>query len=93
MNLGDLLKEPEHACSLLQPALRAQIEAAGMAPERFARVAVADFERRASAEDWVNLMSILSRVDDPGAACLDAMVRWRLGAILQARRAPDRSES
>jgi hypothetical protein len=84
MMLGDALNQTGLACSLLDDELIAEIEARGMAPERFARMAVLDFERRASPEDWATLMSMLRAAADPAAACLDAMVRWRLAAGLQA---------
>jgi len=50
--------------------------AAAAAPDGNARLAVARFERHASPEDWATLMSRLADAPDPGAACLDFMVRW-----------------
>lgn len=46
----------------------------------FARRAVADFTRFADEEAWAHLMTLIRDREDPGAACLAAMVRWRLRA-------------
>jgi hypothetical protein len=79
MMLGDLLREAQRAAALLDPELRARIEATGAQPESFARAAVIDFERHASEEDWATMMSAIRRAADPGKACLETMVRWLLG--------------
>lgn len=50
----------------------------------FARAAVADFSRFADEEEWAQLTSVLRDSEDPGAACLATMVRWRL-----AKSCPD----
>ena len=76
--LGDLLARAHGAAAALSPELVKEIEAAGEQPEAFARLAVARFERHASPEDWVNLMSRLSGAADPALACLESMVRWSL---------------
>lgn len=52
----------------------------GTTPEGVARGAVAEFSRSASEEEWAGLMSKLRDSDDPGMACLDRMVRWRIAA-------------
>lgn len=78
MMLGDLLAEARSASAMLEPALRDELARLNHDPERFARTAVADFERFASAEDWTTLLSLLRRSDDPALACVEAMVRWRL---------------
>jgi hypothetical protein len=41
-------------------------------------MAIADFNRFASEEDWATLTSSLKTTDDPGTTCLVAMVHWRL---------------
>ena len=57
----------------------------------FVRVAIADFSRFADAEAWAQLSRMVRDSDDPGLACLVAMVRWRLAAphcrdqVLRAR--------
>jgi hypothetical protein len=78
MMLGDVLREAHQAAAVLDPALRARIEAAGEAPGRYAREAVVSFERYASEEDWATMMSAIRSAPDPGKACLEMMVRWRL---------------
>lgn len=51
-----------------------------MTPTSYVRAAISDFARFASEEDWATLTSTLKRTDDPGTACLIAMVDWRLSA-------------
>lgn len=80
MFLGQILAEARNAASALPPELRDEIERRGESPALFARIAVSDFERLASEEDWTTLVSAIRNSDDPGATCLDAMVRWRLDA-------------
>lgn len=79
MMLGDILREARQAAAMLDPALRARIEAAGEAPEPFARAAVIEFERYAAEEDWATMLSAMRRAADPGRTCLETMVRWQLG--------------
>lgn len=50
----------------------------GLTSTTYVRGAVADFSRFASEEDWATLSSSLKSTDDPGMACLLAMVDWRL---------------
>ena len=89
--LGDLLAAARDGAGNFQPwlknadpALAARVEAAAgveaMTPTAYVRVAVSDFVRFANEEDWVTLTSTLKRSDDPGRACLLAMVDWRLTA-------------
>lgn len=63
----------------LHAALRAEAERDGMSPAAFLRATVAAYARDASEEDWASLASRLRRVEDPGEACLLAMLEWRLG--------------
>lgn len=60
----------------------------GETPTGFVRAAVADFSEAASEEDWADLTARLRDSDDPGAACLLAMTRWRLDQF--DRRHPGR---
>jgi hypothetical protein len=91
MMLGDLLREAQQAAAVLDPALRARIEAAGQAPGPFAQAAVVAFERYATEEHWATMLSTARRAVDPGKACLETMVRWQLER--SGRRAPaDRPE-
>jgi len=89
--LGDLLAAARDGAGNFQswlkatrPELASAVEAAAVAetltPTSFVRVAVADFARYASEEDWATLTSTLKRSEDPGTACLVAMVDWRLAA-------------
>ena len=71
----------------LSSAVEAAARAAGMTPTSYVRAAVSDFARFASEEDWVTLTSTIKRSEDPGTACLVAMVDWRL----TARACPDHS--
>ena len=87
--LGDLLASARESAGNFQqwlklsdPELADRVElAAGtehISPTGFVRMAVADFARLASEEDWATLTSNLKRTDDPGTTCLVAMVDWRL---------------
>lgn len=58
--------------------VRAATECSGDSLGGFARSAVADFSRFADEEDWAQLTRIVRDDQDPGTACLTAMVRWRL---------------
>jgi hypothetical protein len=89
--LGDLLAAARDGAGSFQPwlavanpDLAAAVEAAASAetltPTSYVRAAIADFARFASEEDWATLTSTLKRTDDPGTACLVAMVDWRLNA-------------
>jgi hypothetical protein len=89
--LGDLLAAARDGAGSFQPWLRTdnpeladRVEAAAGAesitPTAYIRGAISDFARFASEEDWATLTSTLKRTEDPGAACLLAMVDWRLTA-------------
>lgn len=89
--LGDLLAAARDGAGNFQPwlkvanpelaaAVEAAAGAAAMTPTAYVRAAIADFARFASEEDWATLTSTLKRSDDPGTACLVAMVDWRLTA-------------
>jgi hypothetical protein len=89
--LGDLLGRAREGAGSFQlwlkvanPDLAAQVEQAASAeaitPTSYIRAAVSDFGRFASEEDWATLTSTLKSAEDPGTACLLAMVDWRLTA-------------
>ncbi len=89
--LGDLLAAARDGAGDFQPWLKvtnpelaAAVEAAASAealtPTSYVRTAISDFARFASEEDWATLTSKLKRTEDPGTACLIAMVDWRLTA-------------
>lgn len=44
----------------------------------YAAGAVGRFSNLAGSEDWLGLMNVLERADDPGAGCLTYMVGWSL---------------
>lgn len=90
LTLGDILGTAKRSAAGFQdwlesaePALAAELAAtaaqAGISPASLVRVAVADFSRYANEEAWAQLISLLRESDDPGMACLAAMVQWRLG--------------
>lgn len=94
LTLGDILGAAKRSATGFQdwlesaePALAAELAAelaataaqAGISPASLARVAVADFSRYADEDAWAQLTSLLRESDDPGMACLAAMVQWRLG--------------
>lgn len=101
MMLGDILAAARHAeidvgrwLEEAEPALAARFaEAAaaeGETARSFVRLAVADFGRFASEEDWATVVSRLRAVADPGMTCLVAMLEWRLAR--PAPRAPASAE-
>jgi hypothetical protein len=54
--------------------------AEGESVAAFVRIAVADFSRHASEDDWATLLSRLRDDPEPGTTCLVTMLRWRLDA-------------
>lgn len=70
----------------LATEVRAAAERAESSPASFARTAVADFSRYADEDAWAQLTSLLRNSDDPAAACLAAMVRWRLAQARSMQR-------
>ncbi|HET9068303.1 MAG TPA: hypothetical protein VFN28_06635 [Amaricoccus sp.] len=98
--LGDILAAARRSAPAVErwlaeaePDLLARLRAAAAAghetPAAYLRVAVADFGRFATEEDWATLMSRLRTGPEPGTTCLLAMLEWRLAA---ATPVPDRSE-
>lgn len=91
MMLGDILTAARRSAGAVErwlahadPALAGRLSAAaaaeGESPASFVRMAVADFNRFASEEDWATLVSRLRDDADPGTICLVAMLEWRLAA-------------
>ncbi len=96
LTLGDLLARAraatpaferwlEAAAPELAEQVRTAAEAGGQTPGRFARSTVAAFDREADAEAWTRLNGRLHGAADPGLACLEEMVRWRLAAAPRPR--------
>ena len=54
----------------LLAAMQASAEAEGMDLASYARTAVQRYTAEASNEEWITLMGLLSRADDPGLVCL-----------------------
>jgi hypothetical protein len=65
----------------LHAALRAEAAREELGPAAFLRATVASFSHDAGEEDWATLASRLRGADDPGAACLIAMLEWRLRLV------------
>jgi phytoene dehydrogenase-like protein len=89
MMMGDMLAAARDRSGAFEawiesadPALADRMKRAatltGLTPTGYVRAAVAAFGRYAAEEDWATLTSSLRDSDDPGAACLLAMVHWRL---------------
>jgi len=87
--LGDLIAAARRSAGAFHawlaecdPALADQVANAAadldVTPASYARIAVADFTRFASEEDWATLTSSMRDAPDPGTVCLLAMVHWRL---------------
>lgn len=91
MLMGDILAAARRSAGGFEqwlrgadPALAADFTAAAVADDTtqasWLRMAIADFERFASEEDWATLVSQLRDDADPGSKCLLAMLKWRLVA-------------
>jgi hypothetical protein len=89
--LGDLIAAARRSAGAFHawlrecdPALADRVAEAAtdlaVTPAAYARMAVADFTRFASEEDWATLTSSMRDAPDPGTVCLLAMVHWRLTA-------------
>lgn len=89
MMLGDYLALAKNAGADIQGwlagagpvqarALEKLAASENISPARAARIAVADFSRYASDEDWATLISHVRNAADPALACLGAIVDWRL---------------
>jgi hypothetical protein len=89
--LGDILGAARHSSLSIarwleagHPNLHASVSTAAageaMSISGFARVAVAEFDKQAAEEDWATLVSRMRGAADPGAACLLAILEWRLDA-------------
>jgi hypothetical protein len=89
MQLGEIIKsfseevpasEALLACNDI--ALFARVgDAAGRHEEtvgEYASGAVRRFANMAGSEDWLGLMNVLERADDPGLGCLSYMINWSL---------------
>ena len=87
--LGDLLAAAKAGSGEFGPWLKAfdpqlakAVEAAaageGLSTTSFVRGAISEFSRFATEEDWATLTSAIKEAQDPGTACLVAMVHWRL---------------
>jgi len=61
LNAGDLP---------LLAAMRAHAEAAGLDLATFARTALQRYAVEASDEEWITLMGLMGRTNDPGRICL-----------------------
>ena len=72
-------------------AVKQAAAAHGMTPTGYVRMAIADFNRFASEEDWVTLTSSLKNTDDPGTTCLLAMAHWRLNVRGCSEHTPGRT--
>jgi len=44
----------------------------------YAAGAVRRFANLATSEDWLGLMNVIERADDPGINCLTVMMKWSL---------------
>jgi hypothetical protein len=54
----------------------------------YAAGSVRRFANLASSEDWLSLMNIIERANDPGADCLGFMVKWSLKQDAMPAKSP-----
>lgn len=82
--LGDLIGTG--GAGVVLPAdLSEAVDALSDNPDAFMRQAVLRFEREAPPEEWATVMSRLVGASDPGAACLEHIMRWNLRATFELR--------
>lgn len=82
-SIRDWLAEADEA---LAAELTAAAEGERMPVGTYARLAVADFARRADEEQWATLASRVRGAADPGRECLRTMLRWRIAAARRLER-------
>ena len=91
MLMGDVLASARRSAGGFErwlrdedPDLAARLAAAaaaeGESPAAWLRMAIADFDRFASEEDWATLVSHMRDDADPGSRFLLAVLEWRLAA-------------
>ncbi|KPH58091.1 hypothetical protein ACLIMP_19130 [Novosphingobium aerophilum] len=91
MMLGDLLGMARRSAASMERYLaetdpdtctdvRRAAAASAISATEFVRMAVADFSRAASEEDWATIMSAMRDGPDPGRTCLHAILQWRIAA-------------
>jgi len=89
MLLGEIIRDfsqearaTEALLSCNDIALLARVgEAANLYEEtvgEYAAGAVRRFANLATSEDWLGLMNVIERADDPGINCLTVMMKWSL---------------
>jgi hypothetical protein len=99
MHLGTLISHLEnesHAGAALQAlgdlVLFARVQETGVEhdeePGEYVANGARRFAARASDEDWLALMSVIERADDPGQAVLERIVRWSLDKDAAAAQGP-----
>lgn len=96
MMLGDMLAElndDAQAAELilglddlqLLAGARARAKSEGIDLASFARQAVQRHAAQASAEEWITLMGLIGRADDPARACLRRALEFALSRDSEAR--------
>jgi len=99
MQLGEIIKAfsedaaaSEALLALNDIALFAQVQHAAAQFEEttgeYAAGSVRRFANLASSEDWLSLMNIIERAQDPGTDCLGFMVKWSLKQDATPAKAP-----
>jgi hypothetical protein len=73
----------------LLPAIRGQAEAEGIDLVSYAREAVQRYAAQASDEEWLTLMGLIGRADDPARACLRRAFAFALRRQGEARETDD----
>lgn len=80
--LGDEAFAAETLVAMNDLPLMVEVEAAGLRfgedATAYAAGAMQRFDSFASDDDWLALMTVLGRADDPGVACLGHILAWSL---------------
>ncbi len=89
MLLGEIIRDFSQKASAWEALLSCNditlLARVGEAAERheetigeYAAGAVRRFTNLATSEDWLSLMNVIERSDDPGVSCLTMMMKWSL---------------
>jgi hypothetical protein len=70
----------------------ARAEAEAVDVPGFLRIAMADFSRLASDEDWSTMLSRMRGAPDPGRACLLGMIGWALARPAHTHSHPEATD-
>jgi hypothetical protein len=78
MQLGDIIRSFSEDAAASEALLACNDIVLFARVGEYASGAVRRFANLAGSEDWLGLMNVVERIDDPGTGCLVYMVNWSL---------------